>query len=232
MTIRIGMELAAPGSPDIGGAWALDLPGCFSPGADEPSALAAVAAAMRRHLALLRDHAIDPPAELGGPVEVVESFQCYWGPPEQGRYEVNAIFSADLAPLTPADVEYARAVLAATRRELLAVADRAGARKPGDRTVDDMLHHVATAEWFYATRLEEQPDRQRQFRREDLRDPRAHLAATRAWVLPRLDALASLGEAERVQRGERWTPRKILRRFIYHELDHIRELEARIPVEA
>lgn len=231
MTIRVGLELAAPGSLDVGGAWVLDLPGCFSSGPDETSALAGVDAALTRYLGLLRSHAIAPPARPTGPLEVVERFQCYWGPATEGRYEVNSLFDADLVGVTPEDAAYALAVLAATRQELLAAAGRTGAGKPGDRSADDMLHHVATAEWFYATRLEEDTDSLHRFRRQELRDPRARLEATREWVRPRIAALPAIGGLERSHFGERWTARKVLRRFIYHEFDHIRELEARARVE-
>lgn len=228
---RVGLEIAAPGSPDAGGAWLLDLPGCFSPGADEREALGGLPAAIARHRRVLGGRGVRAP-EIDGTFEVVERFTSSWEESiSSGRYEINAIFTADLGPTTPAEVAYRRAALAASREELLVLASRAGAGRQGDRSVAGMLGHVATAEWFYATRLEDDPRAFEGFRREDLEDPRERLAAIRAWVLPRLDTLPALGAIERVHRGERWTPRKILRRFIYHELDHIRELEARVPAE-
>lgn len=225
MTVRVGLAVAS--RTGTAGAWALDLPGCHSAGDDEARALAGVQAALERYSDIDAKHGIGGPSAPDGAVAVTERVVVEW----HGWPPVDTAFSVDRVAVTATDVRSTEAMLAATRSELLAVAARAGPGKAGDRSVEEMLYHVAGAEWWYATRLEEDPGRMRAESRDDLKDPRERLAAVRAWALARIHPLPALGVFERVHRGEGWvepwTPRKVLRRFIYHELDHIAELAAR-----
>lgn len=225
MTIRVGLALAS--RTGAAGAWLLDIPGCHSAGDDETLALAGVPAALQRYSDVRAKHRVGGPTGPSGAVEVAERVVVEW----HGWQPVDTAFFVDRAAATAADVWSTEAMLAATRAELLAAAERAGPGKAGDRTVEDMLAHVAGAEWWYVTRLEQDPGRLRADGRDDLTDPRERLAAVREWALARIRELPALGAYERVHRGEGWvepwTPKKVLRRFIYHELDHIAELEAR-----
>ena len=223
MTIRVGLELPAPGSPEPFGAWVFDLPGCYSPGANELAAIAGVHRQIERYLRLLYLNHIPPALVPNGDPEVVERFSCTL----DGDYEVNASFSSDRGQVSDDEVGFARAVLAVTRPALIRAARQANEWPKGTRTAGEVLHHVASAEWFYSTRVERDPETLRRFGRAELTHPLERLGAVRAWVLARIDTLPSLGALERTHRGERWTPRKVLRRFIYHELDHLAELEAR-----
>jgi len=224
MTIRVGLQFRAPSGTYPCAAWVLDLPGCFVWGQDESEALARLPAAIASYVDFMERHRVALTAESPyGEVEIVERFQCWW----EDDYEVDPTFFTDEGQVTSADIAFARDALLATRPELLAAADAADEGRPGDRTVDEMLHHVATAEWFYGSRLEENPHSVWAFARREESDARRRLTAVRAWTLARLDALSDLGPIERVHRGERWTPRKLLRRYLYHELDHLSELRAR-----
>lgn len=221
MSTRVGVAAPAPGSTEPFEAWALDLPGCFATGIDEGAALGALPTAIDRYLTIALAAGAAAPPERAGTIEVVERFRGFW----HGTYEVNAFFAVDAAQVTERDIAFARAMLATTRRRLVAAADRSPRRRHGKRTVDEILHHVANAEWFYGSRLEVDPEAVRTNGLGDETDPRKRLDLVRAWALPQIAALPSLGGLERTHHGERWTPRKVLRRYIYHELDHVWELE-------
>lgn len=237
MSVRVGLQFAAPGGAYPCGAWVLDLPGCFTWASDEVTALGQVRGAIRRHMDFLERHHIIGAVEPYGDIEVVERFQCFWTEGQRGRsdraqrYEVDPTFAADEGAVSIEEVALVRDVLVAARPELLAAAKRAGPGRAGDRGVEEMLHHVANAEWWYGTRLEEDPAALRPFARFEEPDPRTRLAAVREWTLARLERLPELDALAHVHSGERWTPRKLLRRYVYHELDHLAELEARIVAE-
>ena len=222
MSTRVGVAVPAPGSTEPVEAWVLDLPGCFATGADEAAALGALPDNIERYLALAAEAGAAAPRPVGR-IEVTERFHGSW----QGTYEVNASFAADAEPVTERDVAFACAMLAATRRRLLSAADRASRRRTGERTVSEVLHHVANAEWFYGSRLEVDPESVRSSGLGGEPDPNSRLDRIRAWALQRLAALPGFGALERTQHGELWTPRKVSRRYIYHELDHLWELERR-----
>ena len=61
-------------------------------------------------------------------------------------------------------------------------------------------------------------------------DVAAWLAGTRAWLEERLDALvaADAAAAGVDDHGEEWTLAKVLRRLVYHALDHLGELDRRL----
>lgn len=218
--IRVGLELPAAGSAERVGAWALDLLGCHASGRDEAEAVAALPAAIERYLGYARDLGVGAP---GGETRVVETFQCRW----VGRYEVNACFEEDLTPASADDVTLTTTLLERTRRALLEAAATAPRPRRGERTVDQVLHHVASAEWFYASRGEEDPERLRSEGASHELDPLKRLALVREWALRRLADLPALGQQRFEHQGEMWTSRKILRRSVYHDLDHVGELRGR-----
>jgi hypothetical protein len=94
----------------------------------------------------------------------------------------------------------------------------------GERwSIDGILRHVGGAEWWYMDRLglaiprEQVPDEPF----ERLEKVRAHLIS----VLPRL-----IGSAQVVGiNGEIWSPRKLLRRAVWHERDHKAHIEKLKP---
>ncbi len=63
------------------------------------------------------------------------------------------------------------------------------------------------------------PEAVRTYGLGDETDPRKRLDLVRAWALQRIAGLpgrGSLDGLERTHHGERWTPRKVIRRYIYH----------------
>ena len=220
--IRVGIACPAPSSAEPFAAWVPDLIGCVSCAGSEDAALAGVGAAIDAYLRHARGlEAVAP----RGDIRVVERFTGWW----EGDYEVNAFFrQVDLAPVTAEEADFAAALLERTRGALLRAARRAGPAPSDDRETEPMLRHVAKVEWWYATRLDESPAHAPPD--AETRDVEALLGDVRAFALRRIAALPSLGGVVRGHHEERWTPRKVLRRFIYHELDHVLELERRASV--
>ena len=201
-------------------AWVLDLPGCFAAADSEADAVAAAPAAIRAYFAWLAGHGapVRAPAEIG--VDVAEVFHGYIG---QGDYWVNALFADDRRPLTPADVDTALRLLTYTRQDLAGLVTglspaALAAPHPADRNVsiNGLLQHLATAErWYFGNLGLEQA--------ELPADPLTALdrvrAQTRAW-LPTLIGDGRVCEWS----GEAWSPRKVLRRTLWHERTHTTQI--------
>lgn len=228
------------------GAWLLEWPGAFTWGADRESALARVPSAAHRFVEWLSDHGehVAPP---GSPeVEVVEEVAAYV---LDDGYEINATFAVEERPPTSDEVEAAIRRLGFARDDLLVLLDRlrrfeaagghlppeqgpAETRLPGaqsGREAEEVLRHLAGAEAWFASRLEPAARYEGPPRDGDLD---AFLAATRAFLTDSLRDLASRDPAvSRVDgKGERWTLPKLLRRALYHSLDHLDELDRRLAL--
>jgi len=124
------------------------------------------------------------------------------------------------------------------REDLLAMADRLDAfetargplpadRVRGERTVEEVLRHLAGAEVWLVGRL---PGGGRYGGTLDGVPVREALAGSRAWVLDRLRVLALADDAAETadRHGETWTLAKVLRRLAGHGFDHFWELERRL----
>ena len=223
MLIRTGVENNMEGRSI---AWALEHPGCFAYGVDGEAALEALPAAWHSYTAWVAAHAAqswlpDEPAE----VHLEETWDGYTIDEQfehagQG-YEVNAWFLHDWKPLTQVEIERGLQVLSWSRADLLATVAGLGEHKlnqsyPGERwSIAGILKHIAGAEWWYLDRLglafprSEVPER-----------PYERLEKVRGHFTQLLPALADASQVVGVS-GEFWSPRKVLRRAAWHELDHI-----------
>jgi hypothetical protein len=87
---------------------------------------------------------------------------------------------------------------------------------PGERwSIAGILKHIGGAEWWYLDRLG------LAFPRADVpADPFERLEKVRAWLNHALPSLAGSAQVLGLD-GELWSPRKLLRRAAWHELDHI-----------
>ncbi|MGB9800384.1 MAG: DinB family protein [Thermanaerothrix sp.] len=209
-------------------AWALEHPGCFAYGHDATEALIAIVPAYVAYAAWVNRHAQPSWLPEGGDVDVrlVEVWEVYHLNDRYERttsdgYEVNAWFQRDWKPLTRLEVRRGMQMLAWNRADLLALVQGLDATTldhtyPGERwSIRGILEHVAGAEWWYLDRL-------------GLAGiPRAALPANvferLTIVRQRLEAvLPQLEGEERVigRQGELWSPRKLLRRALWHERDH------------
>lgn len=230
------------------GAWMLDWPGSFAWGRSREAALARAHPAVYRFVSWLADHGEAALAPEPGRPEVVEEVPAI----PAGHYELNALFAADERPVPVAELEVAIRRIGWAQVDLLALMERVTAFEaaggvlplesrdaaevaPGaeaGRTADAVLRHVAGAETWLSSRLDRAVGTVRYAgpARDGERAPFVEAAHT--WAMTRLRELHSaepLGAATD-GKGERWTLAKVLRRHLYHQLDHLEELDRRLCV--
>ena len=237
--LRVGLEPAY----DRGryGAWMLDLIGVFGWAANRDLAISQAPSAVGWQRDWLARHGEELAVRVGR-VEVVEEVPASL----VDGYERNAIFAADRAPVDVGELETALRHLDFARADLLDLVARieafeaAGGRldpgddRPGDpptgtdaaRPAAGVLRHLAGSEAWFVSRLD--PAARYDAGGSDELD--AYLAGTRAWLV---DALRRLHAADPALartdgKGEAWTLRKLLRRAVYHSIDHLRELDRRL----
>jgi GNAT superfamily N-acetyltransferase len=239
--LRIWLE---PGY-DFGryGAWLLDLPGAFrwADGRDLAISQASSAAAWYRDWLARHGERIDMTWDRPVIVEEVPSSVV-------DGYERNALFEDDRRPVSDGELETALRRLAYARADLLALAQRVDAfeaaggrlaeidpdRGPNERneagrerTGEEVLRHIGVAEMWLTSRL----DPSAHFMGGDRAgDARRLLDAMRDWSTAELHRIhAADPHAARADgKGEEWTLRKVLRRLIYHGIDHFGELDLRL----
>jgi GNAT superfamily N-acetyltransferase len=216
------------------GAWLLDVPGAFGWSTTRERALQGSLSVAGRVREWLADHgdAGVLPAMRG--IEVVEEVPATRGPDGTER---NATFAADHRSVPPDELEAVLRRLAYARADLGALLARVDAfeaeRGPlptdglrEERTSDDVLRHLAASEAWLTSRL----DSDLRFGGLDRGDRRSELDDVRAWMEARIRELHQRDPAiERVDsKGESWTLAKVLRRLVYHALDHLWELDRRL----
>lgn len=230
MLLQIGLE----NSPESGSiAWALDFPGCFARGKDGPEALVAMPRAFLQYAGWIDRHTADSwLADLGDfDLRLVETFECYRitatfdrASAGQGG-EVGAWFRHDWKPLADEDVRRGLLMLEWSRADLLAglsllTPEQQEQEHPGEGwSINGILNHLGETEWGYLENLGHagpQPAGISQLPEDLLAQSRSRLrAALPAWVGLELVT----GRA-----GEFWSPRKVLRRALWHELDHTEQI--------
>lgn len=223
--------------------FALEYPGACGWGPTEADARERLRAALRDTLDWLDDHGLartaPRPDPAVAPIEVTERVPAT-GEPRQCDSE--GCFAFDRRAYSDAEVRRTRALLRASRRDLLDLVAGLEARTldrrlvADRRTVREVLDHVAVAEHWYLTRVEvpvDVPDGWDGYPDETFE----RLAETRADVVRALRSLPDVPRARRTRSwvvdGERWSLRKLLRRLVWHERLHARQLERLVPkVEA
>ncbi len=207
----------------------LDLPGCFAGGASREEALAQLQQAVADYHAWLRRHD-DYTPEVRGPFvfQVQETFQISY----EGDYETNSFFAPDAEPATEEDIEWALALLGWQREDVLervqGLSDEALDWKPADDpemlSIRQMLDHIAQAEVWYMGRLDETPP---SIVVADLPGPTLErLQRVRQAVVMRVQTYPKeLRGAIFTHEGERWSLRKALRRAVWHERDHLNQID-------
>lgn len=219
MQIRIGMESGVEGRSL---AWGLDYPGCFSYGADDTEALLTFPQALLRYAAWLNLNAGEDLLEFHDlDFRMAEAFSVYTITDQHGEYDVNAFFEDDARALDASEIERTAAIFTWQRAELLAgvetlPAEQLTACHPGEnRTIVGIVEHIARVERWYLEMLNLEMDA---FTQGD--SPVALLEITGEKVLDYLPGLAGC-DLVTTHRGERWSPRKFVRRLLWHQRDHI-----------
>jgi predicted RNase H-like HicB family nuclease len=203
--------------------YALDLPGCYAEGVSEDEAFERFPLAWASYAELLvtrGDMAPQPPERF----VIAERFASYV---LSDGYEVNALFAPERHPPSRRFIARCQHLLGYSRANLLEAwqaipADRQDAASAADkRTPQQILDHVARAEWWYQSHIAQHAEGPL---RDHSPDSLAQLACARAALLDWLSTAS--GEELRIisVSDEEWSVRKVLRRALWHERTHTAEL--------
>lgn len=222
MAIRIAIENGAEGRTIL---WALDHPGCFAYGENTLAAFQALPTAVLEYNQWLEQHGLDKQLlDFEHPVQIEETWEVYHIDEQFAiagdGYEVNAWFQDDWKPLTVPEIQLGIDLLGACRTDLLSSVtglnpETLNFKQIGERwSIAGILNHVANADWWYLDRLG------LAFPREELpSEPSERLEKVRRQLLSVLPDLAASNLVVGID-GEFWSPRKLLRRAVWHERDH------------
>lgn len=212
-------------------AFVTALPGCFVAAPSRDAALAAAPQAIIEYIRWRRSKG-DSIAMPQAPVAVVvDEIMREWANPLHPNYTVSAFLASDAPPLTQAEITLGLRVLAWSYTDLLAAAEvpepAFSQAVEGEWSIAGILDHCGRAERWYLDRLGLAPERL-----PKSAGWRARLESAHRVLLEVLPTLAGVPRLEFVN-GELWSPRKMLRRAIWHERDHtlhIRQFRARLSV--
>lgn len=222
MIFEIGLENGMEGRSM---AWVFDHPACFAYGQDGQEAINNLPDSLVDYVDWLHLH--DPQSGLEADqieIKVKETWEDYRITEEfelaDDGYEVNAWFLHDWKPLNIEEINRGIELLSWSRTDLLEVVkdlsqEDLKRRYPNERwNIAGILGHVGGAEWWYLDRLE------MAFSRHEVpSEPFERLEKVRKHLLETLPKLAGSKQVVGVD-GEFWSPRKMLRRAIWHERDH------------
>ena len=230
MHIRIGLENNIEGRTL---AWALDFPGCFAYGEDEAEALMRLPRALLQYEIWIKDHTSQSWVNFDDlEMHVVERYETfrmsedYLPAPSCVGYEINAWFIDDWRPLLQEEITQGLKIFHWQREELLAGLSTLDHKtltkdRPGQRwNILGIAKHIANAELWYLSRLE-----LTRLSRNNLEDQvEARLQQTESeidHIFPKfVNEVKVLGTD-----GEIWSYRKILRRTLWHQRDHIEHIK-------
>ncbi len=220
---QIGLENNTEGRSQ---AWVLGHPGCFTYGADGPEALLGVPKALRDYCTWVLAHTSESWLTGSGmDYRLEETWECYTIDDNyelaQDGYEVNAWFRHDWIPMSAEDIQRGLLLLSWGREELHKTVSNLSVETlnrtyPGERwSIAGILNHIGGAEWWYQERLG------LAFPRSDVpEDPFQRLEKVRSNLVAVLPGLVGSTQVIGIS-GEFWSPRKLLRRAVWHENDHI-----------
>lgn len=226
--IQIGLENKVEGRTL---AWALDYPGVFTYGSDDAEALLCMPREMLRFENWLNLHTDHPWVHLDGlDMHIDQTFEVLSVWFDGRMHAVYSFFRSDLVPLSEEDLQQALLIYNWQREELLAGVETLPAEIlkhefEGQRwTIEGILEHIARVEAWYFSRLRiefHQPAES-----GDLMKLLEISAAETNRCLPELIGFDQVFE----HRQEKWSARKLVRRLLWHQrdhIDHIRDLVLR-----
>lgn len=237
MLFRVGVENNFEGRSI---AWALEHPGCFAYGTHGEAATMNLESALDKYAGWILQH--EPRTWLSFSPDEVEfvvdgTWDVYYINDELDQvseadgYSVDSFFPYDWKPLTSIEIERALKMLEWSRADLLKTLtglsdEKRNAVYMGERwSINGILGHVAGAEWWYMDRLG------LAFPRAELpEEPLQRLEKVRQHFHSVLFRLADVKKVIGVE-GEFWSPRKILRRALWHERDHTEHIRKLIAMK-
>jgi DinB family protein len=225
MIFRVGIE---NNNDERTIAWSLEHPGCFAYGQDSEKAQRNFLLAAQEYAAWIGGHG---ESWLDDEVEIIveETFDAYFinsafERVERGKdtYMVESFFVHDWKPLVPDEVERALKLLAWSRADLMSIvkglsAETLNRTYPGERwAINGILRHIGGAEWWYQERIGYPfPENEQDVPEE----PFERLTVVRDHFNSLLPKVVGVNKVIGLD-GEIWSPRKVLRRALWHEKDH------------
>ena len=225
MQIRIGLENEIEGRSL---AWVLDYPGCFAYGNDGTDAILRIPQAVITFREWVAEHT--PTSwmqDLGDfDIALAEIFECYNVIYNGREIEINAWFQDDLRSLSKDEIDRGIALLEWSSVELKNLVSPLTSEQLNQKFTDErwsisgVVQHVAKANWWYLDRLgltNLDLSKYDHSLFERLEMVQQELVAS----LPKL-----IGKSIKVEvNQETWSPRKVLRRAIWHMRDHYFHIE-------
>ncbi|MBA4421158.1 MAG: hypothetical protein C0391_08415 [Anaerolinea sp.] len=212
-------------------AWALEHFGCYALAPDGQSAVVAMAKAIPEYIQWLESHTNSPwfnPAEID--IRLVEVVDDHFIDPHyeqvvEGGKLIKAWFKTDWKPLSQLDVEHILQIISWSRQELVELVANLDDKTldatliAGEWTICQIIAHVGRSEWWLMDRLgRTHPEDQLP------EDPFERLLEERGNLVEILPDLIDLQQVVGKE-GEIWSPRKVARRFCWHERDHIQQIK-------
>ncbi len=210
-------------------AWALEHPGCFAYGTNGEGAALNLETALNKYAAWIMHHETKPwltfaeneiELVVNGTWDVYYINDDFDKSTELDGYSVDSFFPYDWKPLTAEEIKRGLDMLTWTRYDLLKTVqglseEKMNAEYPGERwSIKGILGHLGSAEWWYLDRLG------LAFPRPELpEEPLARLEKVRKQFNTTMFKLEGVKQVVGVD-GEFWSPRKLLRRALWHEKDH------------
>ncbi|MHB8779263.1 MAG: DinB family protein [Anaerolineales bacterium] len=229
MRFRIGIENNNEGIRSI--AWALEHPGCYAYGGNEREALSNSVKAIREYARWMEKHEKSwIPLDVAIEAHSEQIWTDYTIDEEFDRvikdgYDVEPFFEYDWKPLTETDIERGLKLLAWSHIDLLAVLEKLtpeqwAIKKDGERwDLAGIVNHIGGAEWWYLDRLG------LAFPRNEVpKEPLERIKKVRDLMTETLPGLKDVNQVVGVD-GEFWSPRKVLRRALWHERDHTNHIQ-------
>ena len=222
-----------------GGLWwyahVVELLGCFSRGASRAEALGSLPRDVEARIAWVRDRGLSCPERSA--LTVVEE---QVGIPELGESGgATAIFRSDLEPINQTTLGEVMQLMKLSRQELHGVVGGLGGEVldaepiPGKRSIRRDIDHIVNSEEWYVSRLGQRYQRVYECELQGAVGRRRlsvieRLEVTRPAMMVAFEMVLGDGRQGPFTRrayskypGERWTLRKVLRRFLEHEREHL-----------
>jgi len=205
-------------------AFVFNLFGCFARARTAEEALVAAPQAIRDYYFWLREH--EPTYRIPTDrIEILASENIKSAILQDG-YWANAFFKNDELPLTSDDIEWAIRLLSYSRSDLLdilrVIPDEIWDRPVAGEvrgSIRGVANHIAGAENWYFDRLDlglpwdSLP--------EEIFLKLSKIREHALKILPDLAGLTTVIE----KRRERWSARKVIRRMLWHEIVHTRQID-------
>lgn len=230
MKFRVGIENNNDGIRSI--AWMLEHPGCYAYGRDQQEAFANSEKAILNYAEWLERHEPSWISLLQGKIEPV--LEQVWDDykvdkdferVDEGGYAVESFFDFDWKPLTEIDIERAMKLLEWSHNDLVSILEKLSPEQWKYQANDErwdiagLVNHIGGAEWWYLDQLgfafprTEVPD-----------DPMERIEKARELMNKVLPTLKDVNKVVGWE-GELWSPRKVLRRALWHERDHTEHIQ-------